>query len=298
MRIVVIGTQGQVARSLVAIAPAVGVEIAAIGRPHLDLARGDGVAAKIAGAAPDLIVNAAAYTAVDRAETEPEAAFAVNAGGAEAVAAAASRLGVPLIHLSTDYVFDGSKTSPYVETDPVAPLGVYGRSKLDGERRVASACPRHIILRTAWVHSPFGSNFVKTMLRLAGSWPDVAVVDDQIGSPTFAPHLAEAILEIARLVRSRGSPPWGIYHAAGSGGVTWCGLAREIFAVSASQGGPVAAVRAITTAEFPTPARRPANSRLDCTLLSRTFGVQLPDWRRGVAACVAGLLQGPADSNG
>lgn len=288
MRIAVVGIEGQVARSLQAARS--DHEVIAVGRPGLDLTQPSTVLPALAALAPAVVVNAAAYTAVDKAEAEPELAFAVNAMGAGAVAEAAAACGAPLIHISTDYVFDGSSVRPYLESDPVAPLGTYGRSKLDGERRVAATWAKHVILRTAWVHSPYGNNFVKTMLRLAASRPEIAVVDDQIGNPTFAPHLAAAVLTIADRIAEGGDTHWGIYHATGAGETTWCGLARETFAVSARLGGPTAMVKAITTAEYPTPARRPANSRLDGSRLGEVYGVHLPHWREGVAASVAALI--------
>jgi dTDP-4-dehydrorhamnose reductase len=286
----VVGSGGQLARSLVGRAAPSGLAIIAIGRPELDLLEPTSIGTALDAVQPDIVINAAAYTAVDKAESEPEMAIAVNAIGAEALARACSSRAIPFIHVSTDYVFDGSKSSPYSETDPVAPLGAYGRSKLDGEQRVAAACPKHIILRTAWVFSPYGQNFVKTMLRLASSRPEISVVDDQIGNPTYAPHLAAAIVQVAQAAAHREDVPWGIYHAVGSGEVTWCGLAREVFAVSKSLGGPKADVRAITTADYPTPARRPANSRLECTRLRDAFGVEMPAWRAGVKDCVRELL--------
>jgi len=188
-------------------------------------------------------------------------------------------------------VFDGQKASAYVETDDVAPQNVYGRSKLQGEEAVRQANPNHIIARTAWVFSPVGANFVKTMLRLAGERDTLRVVDDQIGNPTYAPHLARALLDIAR--KARHAPKdgqWGTYHLAGRGDVSWCGFAREVMRVSAELGGPSAAVTAITTADYPTPAARPKNSRLDCGKAEGMFGVALPDWREGVRACVSRLL--------
>lgn len=291
MKILVAGREGQVARSLAACSRD-GIEVVAAGRPVLDLADAEGIRRAIAATAPDVVVNAAAYTAVDRAESEPEQAHAINAAGAGSLAAACNAAAVPLIHISTDYVYDGSKSSPYVESDPVRPLGVYGATKLAGEQAVAAMCPRHVILRTAWVYSPHGNNFVKTMLRLAGTRPEIGVVADQRGNPTYAPHLAVVILDIARQVKDAGETDrrWGIYHAAGTGDATWCDLAREVFAQSALRGGPVAKVNAITTADYPTPAKRPANSRLDCGKLERTFGVTQPDWRVGVAEAVAALV--------
>ena len=240
---------------------------------------------------PDVVVNAAAYTAVDKAESEAEIAFAINGRGAGHVAAASSAYGVPLIHISTDYVFDGSKPDWYRETDPVAPLGVYGQSKLDGERHVITANARHIVLRTSWVYSEYGANFVKTMLRVAQARDDLGVVDDQRGSPTYASHLAAAILDVAgQVVSAETDEHWGVYHASGSGEATWCEVARAIFAKSERLGGPTAVVRSITTADYPTPAKRPANSRLDCSKLKQTFNIKLPDWHDGVAACVRALL--------
>ena len=291
MRLLVAGAQGQLARAMIELAPsATDVTAFALGRPALDLTAPASVLKTLADFKPDVIVNAAAYTAVDKAESEPDAAMSLNADGPARLAEAADKMGAILIHVSTDYVFDGTKTTPYVEDDPAAPLGAYGRSKLAGEVAVRAATARHIILRTAWVHSPFGANFVKTMLRLAADRPEVRVVDDQIGSPTYAPHLADAILAISRAaIVDQDGARFGTYHAAGAGAVTWCGMAREVMRVSASLGGPSANVAAITTAEYPTPARRPANSRLDCTKLATAFGVTLPRWEDGVAECVRRL---------
>lgn len=291
MRLLVAGAQGQLARAMIELAPsAADVTAFALGRPALDLTAPASVLKTLADFKPDVIVNAAAYTAVDRAESEPDAAMALNADGPARLAEAAERMGAALIHISTDYVFDGSKTTPYFEDDPTAPVGAYGRSKLAGEEAVRATTGRHIIMRTAWVHSPFGANFVKTMLRLAAHRPDVRVVDDQIGSPTYAPHLAEAILAVSRAVTADpATARFGTYHAAGAGAVTWCGMAREIMQVSASLGGPSATVTAITTADYPTAAVRPANSRLDCTKLATAFGITLPTWQHGVAECVARL---------
>ena len=292
MRIVVTGNIGQVVSSLLEIGPQYGVEIVVIGRPALDLADPATVATALEGARPNVVVNAAAYTAVDKAESEPDLAMAINGVGAGAVADVCVRLGAPLIHLSTDYVYDGTKPTAYVETDAVGPVSSYGRSKLEGERQVAAKCRRHVILRTAWVFSPFGANFAKTMLRVAGTRPELGVVDDQHGCPTYAPDLAVAIIAIAKQVATapENDPRWGVYHAAGSGETTWCGFAREIFACSGKLGGPAAKVNAITTDQYPTPARRPANSRLDCRRLEKAFDARLPDWRDATARCVARLV--------
>jgi dTDP-4-dehydrorhamnose reductase len=291
VRVLVTGRDGQLARGLVEAAGA-GVQVVAIGRPDLDLADEKSVAAAIARERPDIVVNAAAYTAVDRAETEPAIAHAVNALGAEHVAAACAANAIPIIHISTDYVFDGTKDGPYVEDDPTAPINVYGRTKLEGEQRVAKACKRHLILRTAWVHSPWGVNFVKTMLRLATTRPNIGVVDDQFGSPTYAPYLAKIVLAAAaRVAADPAGARWGIYHAVGSGDTNWHGFALEVFKQAAEQGLPAADVTAIPASEFPTTARRPANSRLNCDRLRLLLGLELPDWRTGVKDCVARLAK-------
>lgn len=309
IKILVTGTSGQVVSSLQASSKAPGrranagssgtsertIVIAPVGRPIFDLSQPAGFSSLLAEYTPDVVVNAAAYTAVDKAESEQDAAFAANATGAGALAQACDLRKIPIIHISTDYVFDGKKLSPYVETDAVGPTSVYGRSKLDGERLVAAATPRHVILRTAWVHSPYGNNFVKTMLRLAETRAELGVVDDQWGTPSYAPHLADVILAIAEtLVDSRhdGVDRWGIYHAAGTGeSTTWCGFARHVFTEAAALGMPNAKVNPIPTSAYPTPATRPANSRLDTTKLETAFGTRMPDWRLGVAACVAELAQ-------
>ena len=294
MKILVIGKEGQVARSLAAAEKPAGITVVALGRPQLDVTEPDTIANAIEAMSPRVVVNAAAYTGVDKAETEPELAGLVNSIGPGNIAEACAERSLPLIHLSTDYVFDGKKGDSYNENDPVAPAGVYGSSKLIGEQRVVDACPQHVILRTAWVYSPYGHNFVKTMLRLAESRAELGVVHDQHGSPTYAPHLADAILAIAsHLARDGGGQGHlGVYHAAGTGEATWCELAREVFRRSAEFGGPNATVRAITTEQYPTPAARPANSKLDCIKLERDYRLRLPHWRSGVAACVRNMLAG------
>ena len=292
MRLAVTGSQGQVARALLERA-APGVTVIAVGRPALDLADPATIAPALAAAQADLVVNAAAYTAVDRAETEPDLAYAVNARGAGAVAAAAHELGLPLIHLSTDYVFDGSGTQAWCESDPTGPTGVYGASKLAGEAAVIAAHPEAVIARTAWVYSPFGANFVKTMLRLAQTREELGVVGDQIGNPTSALDIADAVLAIAANLLARPADPalTGLFHLAGSGNASWAELAERVFAASAALGAPAARVRPITTAEYPTPAQRPANSRLDCTRLATVHGVRLPAWQGSVDQVVARLVR-------
>jgi dTDP-4-dehydrorhamnose reductase len=292
MRVLVAGATGQLAQALVeAAAHRTGWKLAALGRPNLDLQAPTTLARAIAAARPHVVVNAAAYTAVDRAETESDLAFAINRDGAGALAKAAADHGVPIVHVSTDYVFDGVKPDAYVESDAPAPQGIYGRSKLAGEEQVAAANPRSIILRTAWLHSPFGANFVRTMLRLASEGPELTVVADQWGNPTYAPHLADAILTLLpRLLEARPSEGlWGVYHAAGQGDTTWHGLAQEIVDAAAVFRRPHVPIRAITTDQYPTPARRPANSRLSCAKLARVFGITLPPWGEGVRQCVGRL---------
>jgi dTDP-4-dehydrorhamnose reductase len=292
VKVLVTGREGQLARGLLEAAEGAGVQLVAIGRPDVDVADEGSVAAAVARERPDIVVNAAAYTAVDRAESEPVVAHAVNALGAERVAKACAANAIPIIHISTDYVFDGAKAGPYREDDPTGPINVYGQTKLEAEQRVAKACERHLILRTAWVHSPWGANFVKTMLRLATTRPSIGVVDDQLGSPTYAPDLAKIVLAVAaRAAADPAGMRWGIYHAVGSGETNWYGFAREVFQCAAEQGLPVADVTAIPASAFPTPARRPANSRLNCDRLRLLLGLELPDWRVGVKDCVARLAK-------
>lgn len=277
MRLLVTGTEGQVVRALSELASSAGIALKAIGRPDLDLA--DATAARrvmdaaIADFRPSLVVNSAAYTAVDLAEDERDLAFAVNGAGAGAVASTAAAAGLPVVQLSTDYVFDGRKAGPYVESDPVAPQGVYGASKLAGEEAVRAANPHHVILRTAWVYSPFGKNFMKTMLMLAETRDQLRVVSDQRGNPTTAHDIAGAIIAIGRkLDADPAFNGWGTFHFAGPQSMDWAAFASAIFAQSAARGGKSPVVHPITTADYPTKARRPANSQLDSSKFASTFG--------------------------
>ena len=292
MRIAVTGTNGQVARALAEIAGRHGHEVVLLGRPGLDLADPATIAPAIRAAEAAAVINAAAYTAVDKAETEPDLAQAVNGAGAGAVAAAAAELGLPVLQVSTDYVFDGSKVGPYIEEDAVGPLGAYGRSKLAGERAVAAANPRHAVLRTAWVYAPFGANFVRTMLRIAGNKPEVNVVADQWGCPTSALDIATTLLGVAtRMVAAPDDDDLvGVFHMAARGEAVWADVAEAVFAASRAKGGPSAKVNRITTAEFPTQAQRPANSRLDCAKLERVYGIALPEWHGPLERTVSRLL--------
>ena len=294
MRIVVTGgPDGQVLLSLAERGGAAGHEIVALGRPELDLVGDEeAIVRAVEETAPDIVVSAAAYTAVDKAESERNLAFAINARGAGAVATAAERLGVPVVHISTDYVFDGSKTTPYVESDAPNPVSVYGASKLAGEQAVLEACRNSVILRTAWVYSPFNANFVKTMLRLAADRDEVGVVADQQGNPTSALDIADAILAVAaNLAGSDDRELRGVFHMTGQGEGTWADFAEHIFAASVSAGGPSASVRRISTADYPTPAKRPANSRLDSSKLHEIHKVRLPDWRTSTDEVVTRLVE-------
>ena len=294
MKLIVTGTQGQVALSLIERGRAQGVEIEAIGRPDLDLADADSIARAFEDAKADFVVNAGAYTAVDKAETDEDMATRVNGAGAGLVAAAARRIGAPILHISTDYVFDGSLDRPYREDDPTGPVGAYGRSKLAGERAVAAAHPEHTILRTAWVYSPFGANFVKTMLRLGETRPSINVVADQRGGPTSALDIADAVIAVARRRRELPADPAlnGVFHLSGAGEASWAEFARAIFDEAEALGRPRVEVVPIPTSQYPTPARRPANSRLDLTRLRQVFGVSPPMWRTSLHVCVARILAG------
>jgi dTDP-4-dehydrorhamnose reductase len=291
MRIAVTGKTGQVGSCLVERGTAAGHEVIALGRPELDLTEPTKVLRALEAAAPDLIVSAAAYTAVDKAENDAELAYVVNSAGAGAVARAAKALDVPLVHISTDYVFDGTLERPYAESDPTGPTGVYGASKLAGEREVLSEYPEgSAVLRIAWVYSPFGGNFVKTMLRLAGERDEVSVVADQMGNPTSALDVADGIIKVAaNLVASPDKALRGLFHMTAQGEASWADFAEGIFAASAARGGPSARVKRITTAEYPTPATRPANSRLNCGVIAGIHGVVLPEWQDALGTVVARL---------
>lgn len=287
MSILVIGRSGQIARALARRAAVRKLALEALGRPELDLEHPERVAAAFADRRPHVVVNAAAYTGVDEAEAETERAFVVNCAGAGAVAQAAASKGAPVVQVSTDYVFDGAKPAPYVETDEAHPNGAYGVSKLAGEHAVLESNPRAIILRTSWVFDASGANFVRTMLRLAQTRAEIGVVDDQYGCPTFADDFADAVLAIAARPER-----FGIYHCAGAGETSWAGFAQEIFAQSRARGGPAAIVRPLASAEFPTRARRPANSRLDCAKLAADYGVRLRPWRDALSACMDEIAVG------
>jgi dTDP-4-dehydrorhamnose reductase len=290
-RIVVTGSNGQVARSMIERAPGAACEIICIGRPTLDLANLITIDA-IAAAKPDVLLSAAAYTDVNKAEAEPALADLINGRAPGLLAAHAHVLGIPLIHLSTDYVFDGTKPGAYTEADPICPINAYGRSKAAGERAIAQATSRHVILRTSWVYSPFGRNFVRSMLALAAQQDEVRVVADQIGNPTAAGDIADGVMAVAQnLITVTGDQHYGTFHMAAEGTASWAELAAAIFLISAERGGPSARVIPIASHEYPTPAQRPSNSRLDCMRIARIHGVSLPHWRTSLGPCIERILQ-------
>ncbi len=289
MRIAVTGRGGQLANAMLErTANQPQVTLLAFVRAAFDLTKPEAMLPELRKVRPDIIVNAAAYTAVDKAESEPDLAMAVNGAGAGAVAEAARALGVPIVQISTDYVFDGSKPAPYVESDPTGPLNAYGRSKLAGEQAVAAANPDHAILRTSWVYAAEGKNFLRTMLALAETRPELKIVADQRGAPGYAPDLADAVLKVCRnlLAVREDKALRGTFHMTGAGEATWADFAEAIFAGSAARGGKAAKVTPIPTTDYPTPAARPLNSRLDCTKLARVHGVTLPAWRDGLDRCL------------
>lgn len=288
MKVLLLGAGGQLGRELRRHAWPAGYRVAAHDHRSLDISDRAAVLAGLAGERPDIVINAAAYTAVDRAESERDAAWAGNCAGPGNLADACRNAAVPLIHVSTDYVFDGSKSGPYREDDPVKPLGVYGATKEAGERAVRDALPQHVIVRTAWVYSAHGQNFVKTMLRLAGERPVLRVVADQMGSPTSAADLAGALATIVQQIGS-GNTRWGTYHFAGAGAVTWHDFAETIFEMTELWRGPAPKVEAITTAEYPTPAARPKNSVLDCSRIGEAFGIVPRPWQAALADVIREL---------
>jgi dTDP-4-dehydrorhamnose reductase len=282
--ILVTGGTGQLASALGA---AGGGTVRVVGRPTFDFDRPESIVTGFRDTTPWLVVNTAAYTAVDTAEDDVEAAYRANRDGPGALAQLCAAAGVPLIHISTDYVFDGTKAAPYVESDTTNPTGVYGTSKLAGEQDVLAAGGQAIVLRTSWVYAPTGKNFVRTMLRVGAERDRLRVVADQRGCPTTAADLADAILAIAARLRDGWRDSYtGVFHAAGSGETTWHGLAVATFEEAARFGARVPVVEAITTADYPTKAKRPADSRLDCGKLAAVFGVRLPAWRPSLARTI------------
>lgn len=294
VHILVTGGAGQVGLELARADWPAEVVLHCPSRSELDLSD-PGSVRQAFGAMPyAAVINAAAYTAVDKAEIEVAAAFAANALGPAAIAQVAREADVPMVQVSTDYVFDGAADRPYVEDDPTGPLGVYGASKLAGELAVRLAAPRSVVLRTAWVLSPFRANFARTMLRLAAERDTVRVVADQHGCPTAARDIAGALRTITLRMIAERDAPTGVYHFVNAGETTWAGLAEAVFQASAARGGPSARVEPITTADYPTPARRPANSRLSTAKLERDYGVSPRPWREAVDEIVGELSETPA----
>lgn len=288
--ILITGGAGQVGLELARAEWPANVRLHLPTRDQLDLSDPDAVRSAVAATPFNAVINSGAYTAVDKAETEVAAAFAANALGPAILAEITRAAGIPLIQVSTDYVFDGSGERDYAETDPVGPLGVYGASKLAGEVAVTTGNPRSVVIRTAWVLSPHRANFLKTMLRLAADRPALRVVDDQHGCPTSARDIADALKTIALRMIDDANAPTGIYHFVNAGSTTWAGLAAEIMALSAARGGPSATVQGITTADYPTPARRPSNSRLDTSKITRDYGIAPRPWQDAVTEIVAELI--------
>lgn len=289
MRVLITGARGQLGHDVARAAIDHGYAALALPRSRLDITDAETVNQAIDDNHPDLVINCAAYTAVDRAEQEPQLAFAVNRDGPANLAVACARQAIPLIHVSTDYVFDGEKQTAYTETDPVNPINIYGRSKAAGEEEVQQKSDRFIILRTAWVFGAHGRNFVQTLLRLGQERQTIRVVADQFGCPTFTGSLADALMAIAEHCRRRTDIPWGIYHYAGQPPVNWHGLAQSVLAAARDRGLPlkVRHLEAIPSREYPLPARRAANSRLDCRKFKRVFGMPAAPWQDGVQAVVA-----------
>jgi dTDP-4-dehydrorhamnose reductase len=276
-RVLLLGAGGQLGMQL-AKKLAGAVELTALGRGELDFSDADAIRAAIRKAEPEMVINAAAYTAVDKAESEPELARLVNAVAPGVIAEELAKTNGWLIHYSTDYVFDGSGTEPWVETDATGPLGVYGQTKLDGEVAIAAAGCRHVILRTSWVYAAEGRNFLHTILRLGREREQLKVVDDQIGAPTTAEALTEATLAVLKRLKSGGAEVGGVYHLACARETSWCGFAKAIFEEFASKQKPPE-VLPIPTEAYPTPAKRPRNSRLNCGKFTLQFGFQMPSWQ-------------------
>jgi dTDP-4-dehydrorhamnose reductase len=285
------GGEGQLGTELIRLAAASGIEIAAPTMAAMDLTDPGQVEAAFSAFRPAAVINAAAYTAVDRAETERELAFAVNAAAPAHMARLCARAGIPLIHISTDYVFNGRQRTPYREDDPVSPLGVYGRSKAEGEAAVRREIGAHLIVRTAWLYSPHGTNFLKTIVRLAYEKSELRIVDDQVGCPTCAEDLAEAVLVMAGRFGTSAEIPWGTYHYCGRGETSWFGLASHIVAVlAARRRTALARVLPIPTRDYPTPAARPAFSVLDCSRIQALFGISPRPWKAAVEKTLDRML--------
>ena len=286
LNILISGKTGQVAVELQKHLAGLG-NLIVLGRDVLDLSQPEQIRAQVRAHKPDLIIIAAAHTAVDQAESEPELAFAINATAPGVFAEEAAALGIPLIHYSTDYVFDGRKPAPYTEDDATNPLGVYGKSKLAGELAIAASGAQHLILRTSWVYSTHGKNFLLTMQRLLQERSELRVVADQIGAPTWAGTIAQSTRALIERWQSGDAAAWGTYHLTASGETSWFGFTQAIAGHLTAQGKACATLEPIPASAYPTPAARPQNSRLDCSKLAREWGVTQPDWEAALSACLA-----------
>ena len=286
-KLLVVGKSGQLARAIAGACASSGVDAICLERPDLDLTKPETIERAISRVAPQVILNTAAFTDVDGAESEQETAFDINARGPEHLANICARYGLPLIHISTDYVFDGQSSRPYRPDDPVAPLSVYGQSKAAGEVAVRETLETHVIIRTAWLYSMQGRNFLRTMLRLGEEKDQLSIVDDQTGSPTYAHDLAAGLLTVARMLLDRQEPShWGTFHMTNAGSTTWFGFAEAIFETAASNGQRAPDLAPIPTRDYPMPAKRPAFSVLDCQLTEDTFGVRMRPWKEALSACL------------
>ena len=286
LKILISGKTGQVAVELQKHLAGLG-ELIVLGRDVLDLSQPDQIRAQVRAHKPDLLIIAAAHTAVDQAENEPELAFTINAIAPGVFAEEAAALGIPLIHYSTDYVFDGRKPAPYTEDDATNPLGVYGKSKLAGELAIAASGAQHLILRTSWVYSTHGKNFLLTMQRLLQERSELRVVADQVGAPTWAGTIAQSTRALIERWQSGDAAAWGTYHLTASGETSWFGFTQAIAGHLTAQGKACATLEPIPASAYPTPAARPQNSRLDCSKLAREWGVAQPDWEAALSACLA-----------
>ena len=283
MKILITGAQGQVGKELVSIAKQ-HYDVISAGRDELDITQEKNVTEYIESSQPDIVINAAAYTAVDKAEEDQEMAYAINRDGAKNLASACAQHNIPLLHISTDYVFNGEKTGAYSETDDVSPLGIYGDSKWQGEEAIREHLSQHIILRVAWVFGAQGNNFVKTMLRLAKDRDELNVVADQFGGPSAAKDIAKTLIHLVGIYQKDKILQWDTYHYCGTAKTSWYDFAKEIFRQANDIGliNKNIRVNAITTAEYPTLAKRPQNSMLNCEKIKNTFGIDMPDWHEGL----------------
>jgi dTDP-4-dehydrorhamnose reductase len=291
MKLLIIGSKGQLGSELVIECKRNDFSFLALDLPEFNITDPSQVKKTLADFKPSIVINASAYTNVDMAETEPEIAYTVNSDGPANLAVSCDKNRIPIIHISTDYVFDGSKGQPYAESDPVSPLGIYGKSKEKGENKLRSILKQHIILRTSWLYSAYGNNFVKTMLKLGKEKEIIKVVSDQYGCPTCAADLAEAVVDISKQITQNFKIAWGTYHYCGLGITTWHEFAKAIFEIASQyQIYKVSSVEAITTAQYPTKTKRPAFSALDCDLFKKHFGINIKPWQESLEKTIERIL--------